>query len=199
MPVQDWTRVASGIFYDFHLSWTNEIRRALNAGILPNEVYALVEGTALDPQGLYRVVAVRHVTDDRVVAMIEVVSPGNKDSRRAVRGFVEKAAWLLERGVHLLVVDVHPPTGPAPAGLHAAIWEEATGKADAPGDGPLTMASYESAETLRAYVETASVGESLPEMPLYLVPGGYVTVPLETTYQRAWEAVPRRWRDVIEA
>src|SRR6266542_2553407 len=37
-------------------------------------------------------IAVRHVSGDRVVAMIEIVSPGNKAAHNALRSFVEKAA-----------------------------------------------------------------------------------------------------------
>jgi tetratricopeptide (TPR) repeat protein len=35
------------------------------------------------------------------------------------------------------------------------------------------------------------------DMPLFLTPGVYVPVPLEKTYQSAWEAVPSFWRDVL--
>ena len=35
-------------------------------------------------------------------------------------------------------------------------------------------------------------------MPLFLVPGGHVLVPLEKTYMIAWEGVPARWRKVID-
>ena len=41
------------------------------------------------------------------------------------------------------------------------------------------------------------MGCILPKMPLFLAPGGCVLVPLEATYEIAWEAVPRRWRDVL--
>ena len=62
-------------------------------------------------------VAIRHVSGDRVVAMIEIVSPGNKSTRHAMRlFFVEKAAELLGGGVaFLLVVDLFPPRSPRPA------------------------------------------------------------------------------------
>jgi hypothetical protein len=144
-------------------------------------------------------VVVRHVSGDDVVAWVEIVSPGNKDSRRALRAFVEKAAWLLDRRVHLLIIDLHPPTPRDPKGLHAAVWEEITGQDfDPPAGKPLTLASYEAATALRAYIEPVAVGDDLPEMPLFLVPGGHVLVPLEPTYQTAWEAVPRRWRRVVE-
>ena len=43
MPVHDWTRVEAGVFHHFHHAWIEEISRALNAGILPPEFYALSE------------------------------------------------------------------------------------------------------------------------------------------------------------
>src|ERR1700739_539434 len=43
MPVHDWTRVGAGIFHDFHHAWIEEIKRALNAGLLPDDYYALAE------------------------------------------------------------------------------------------------------------------------------------------------------------
>ena len=46
MPIHDWTRVEDGIFYDFHHAWIEEIKRALNAGLLPDDYYALAEQPA---------------------------------------------------------------------------------------------------------------------------------------------------------
>lgn len=57
-----------------------------------------------------RTIAIRHSSEDHVVALIEIVSPGNKDSRHAIRSFLDKAAGALSRGLHLLLVDLHPPT-----------------------------------------------------------------------------------------
>src|SRR5713101_5455820 len=37
-------------------------------------------------------VVVRHVSGDRIVAMVEIVSPGNKAGRKAFRSFVDKDA-----------------------------------------------------------------------------------------------------------
>lgn len=54
-------------------------------------------------------IVVRHVSGDRVVAMIEIDSPGNKSTRHAFRSFIEKATQLLENGVHLLLIDPFPP------------------------------------------------------------------------------------------
>ena len=46
MPVHDWTRVEAGTFHDFHHSWIEELKRALNAGLLPLAYYAQAEQRA---------------------------------------------------------------------------------------------------------------------------------------------------------
>jgi hypothetical protein len=133
--------------------------------------------------------------------MVEVVSPGNKSSRRAIRSFLDKTSEFLDRRVHLLILDLFPPGPPGPRdphGIHAAIWEEYTGEEPClPADEPLTLASYESAETVRAFVEPVAVGDVLPEMPLFLRAGAHVPVPLGATYDAAFAAFPSRWRRVL--
>src|ERR1700682_4810426 len=47
-------------------------------------------------------ITVRHPDGD-VVAVLEIVSPGNKDSRHALRSFVRKAVAFLHAGIHLLI------------------------------------------------------------------------------------------------
>ncbi len=144
-------------------------------------------------------VAVRHVSGDRVVAMVEIVSPGNKGSVTAVRSFVQKAAELLLMRVNLLVVDLHPPGPRDPHGLHAAIWEEFEGKeSEVPPARPFVLVSYDAGLVVRAFMETAGPGDVLPEMPLFLDPPLWVGVPLEATYQAAFAEVPVRWRGVLE-
>jgi Protein of unknown function (DUF4058) len=145
------------------------------------------------------VVAVRHVSGDRLVAIVEIVSPGNKSSQAAFRKFVDKAVDLLSQDIHLLILDLIPPTRRDPNGIHGAIWEALTDEeyTAPPGKG-LTLAAYEAEMGVRAFVEPLAVGDALPEMPLFLKAGGHVPVALESTYQSAWEAVPRRWRSVIE-
>ena len=46
-------------------------------------------------------VVVRHVSGDRMAAVVEVVSPGNKSGQNAFRLFLDKAGQLLERQIHL--------------------------------------------------------------------------------------------------
>lgn len=117
----------------------------------------------------------------------------------ALRSFVEKTAQLLDQRIHLLILDLHRPGKHDPQGIHGAIWEEIAETWVAPPDRPLTLVGYESALTVRAFVQPLAIGGLLIDMPLYLEPNGYVLVPLENTYNRAFEALPKRWRSVVEA
>jgi hypothetical protein len=145
-------------------------------------------------------IAVRHVSGDRIVAMLEIVSPGNKASTHALHAFVGKACELLEHRIHLLIVDPFPPGARDPNGIHAAIWEQVEDKPFVLPEGkPLTLVAYECGLTTRAYIEALAVGERLPDMPLFLETGGHVQVPLEKTYVSAFTELPRRWRMVLEA
>jgi Protein of unknown function (DUF4058) len=145
-------------------------------------------------------IAVRHVSGDRVVAIVEVVSPGHKSTAQALEKFVQKVAELLERGIHFLIIDLIPPGRYDPRGIHGAVWDYIDGRTySPPPDKPLTLAAYESGLVTQAYVVPIAVGDVLPEMPLFLEPDGCVEVPLEDSYQSAWEAVPRRWKSVLES
>ena len=239
MPMHDWKRVEAGIYHAFHHEWISEISRALNRGLLPEDIYALPEQQAAgfgpdvltlqdtaEPLGrgatatLARPkpktthyaksvaefhrrqkssIAVHHVSDDRIVAMIEIVSPGNKGSKTSFQAFIDKACELLEHRIHLLLLDPFPPGKRDPNGIHGAIWSLVDEELFlVPPERPLTMVAYESDLITQAYIETIAVGEPLPDMPLYLEPNGYVLVPLEATYQAAWDTVPKRWQRVIE-
>jgi hypothetical protein len=146
------------------------------------------------------VVTVRHVSGDRVVAMVEIISQGNKSTRHAFRSLIEKAAQLLDQRIHLLLIDLFPPGSRDPLGLHAALWEEVAGReATAPPVKPLTNVSYESSLTVKAYLREIGLGDLLPEVPLFLEPETCVMIPLESTYQIAFKSMPKRWREVLEA
>lgn len=241
MPVHDWTRVPAGLFHHFHQDWSIEIARALNRGLLPRGLSALVEqrsgvveSDVLTIEGqspfgsvdvekdvdvatippprtrviqrtskeLYarranRIVVKHHL--GRVLAVIEIISPGNKDSRSALREFVEKSVAFLSRGIHLLIVDLFPPTVRDPSGIHKAIWDEFE-DADftPPTDKDRTLVSYHAGDQQTAYVEPIGVGDSLPDMPLFLSRHAHILVPLEPTYATAWAAAPEQLRAAVE-
>ncbi len=66
-------------------------------------------------------------------------------------------------------------------------------------DKPLTLAAYESAALVRAFIEPIGVGDTVIDMPLFLERGRHVAVPLEESYLTAFHSVPRRWRTVLES
>jgi hypothetical protein len=219
MPVHDWTRVDAAIFHDFHTVWTAGLRNTFNDGLLPQGYYALVEqhgGRAigdvlalnassepLEPVTLARrrSLAIRHVSGHRLVALIEIVSPANKDRTRHIEELVEKAVSALERGVHVLLVDLLPPGPRDPSGIHGFILqglEPSSEPYTLPAEAPLTLASYVAGPRVEIYLEHLAVGAPLAEMPLFLRPDRYVYAPLEPTYQAAYRSMPGFWRNVLE-
>jgi hypothetical protein len=46
MPIHDWSRIPAGLFHDFHQTWCIHLKVALNSGILPSGLSALVEQRA---------------------------------------------------------------------------------------------------------------------------------------------------------
>jgi hypothetical protein len=135
----------------------------------------------------------------RVVAVIEIVSPGNKESQNALRAFVEKAYEFLLGGINLLVVDLFPPSRRDPQGIHQAIWAQLTDEPfEPPADKPLTVVAYRAGVMNDAYVDPIAVGDQLPSPPIFLNQHIYVPAPLESTYQLTWSKCPRIVREMIE-
>jgi hypothetical protein len=240
MPIHDWTRVPSGLFHDFHQSWTVRIKDALNAGRLPRGLSALVEqrsgprepdvltverrqgrraasehggGLLIHDQpkatiirqtdkaiyaGRANRIVVRHRLG-RIVAAIEVLSPGHKDSRAALRDFVDKAIDFLRQGIHLLVVDLFPPSKRDPYGIHKLIWDEIHEEdfGFPPGKDRL-VASYETGDLKVAFLTPLAVGDPFPDAPLFVATELHVLVPLEATYCAAWDASPEPLRVAVE-
>jgi hypothetical protein len=215
MPVHDWTRVDAGLFHAFHQGWVCALADVFNTGGLPPGYFALIQPSVVGSlPGMWPLVvegseaesyahranqvSVRHERG-RVAAVIEIVSPGNKDSRRALTAFVHKLADLIGAGVHLLIVDPFPPGPHDPHGIHKAIWDEIVeAEFELPPDKPLTLAAYQASPSLVAYVEPIGVGDVLPDMPLFLEPKVYVPAPLEATYQTTWNAFPAALKPLLE-
>jgi len=142
-------------------------------------------------------VVVRHSLG-KVVAVVELVSPGNKDSRHALRSFVEKTVDLLYDNINLLVIDPFPPGPRDPQGIHKAIWDEITDEPfELPADRKLTLAAYQAAPIKTAYVEPFAVANPIPDMPLFLHNDFYINVPLEATYMDTWNVLPQLLRDLV--
>ena len=245
MPVHDWTRVEAGIFYDLHVAWFPEIRKALNR-VLPKGYYALAEQHAArsianvltlheSPQNAEplplppatggtlvaeapprvrwkatlegsavqrrRTLAIRHVSGHRLIAILEIVSPANKDRVDRIEDFAAKVVAALDADVHVLIIDLFPPGPRDPYGLNGVIhqrMEQSDEPYDVPPDEPLTLASYVAGPRVDAYLEHVRVGAALPEMPLFIRPDRYINVPLEATYNSAYDGMPAFWKGVVE-
>ena len=143
--------------------------------------------------------AIRHASGDRLIAILEVVSPANKDRREHVRAFLDKLEDALGHGIHLLLVELFPASRYDPQGMRGALWSRLGDEPDdPPAQEPLTLAAYVADTPVKAYLEHMAVGGVLPDMPLFLDPDTYVNVPLEATYQTTWRGTPARWRNVLE-
>jgi hypothetical protein len=152
-------------------------------------------------KGRRRSLAIRHVSGHRLVALLEIVSPSNKDRAASVRDLVTKIVTALEYGVHVLFVDLFPPGHHNPQGLHGEVLqrlEEPEHIYDLPADEPLTLASYAAGPVIDMYIEHLAPGVPLPDMPLFFLADRYVNVPFELTYQEAFHSMPAFWRGVLE-
>jgi len=243
MPMHDWKPVEPTIFHHFHQRWAAAMADALNAGLLPAGLSAMLEshvgglvpdvlaverrepsrrpraggGTATLPRTRLTIeaevskalaqranrIAIRHRLGE-MVCVIEIVSPGNKSGKSAVRSFVEKTHEFLRAGVNVLLVDVFPPGPRDPHSLHKLIWDEYDEVPfEMPADDPLLLAAYRVGDPIygpppTAYLEPYRVGAVLPDMPAWLDSDEYVDVPLERTYQAAWEASSADFRYLVE-
>jgi hypothetical protein len=155
---------------------------------------------AASPRRRRRTLAIRHVSGHRLVAMLEIVSFSNKDRAEHVEEFSAKLAAALDAGIHVLLADLWPP-GPFDAyGMHGAVrqwFDEHSDPYELPADEPLTLASYCAARPAEVFVEHLAVGRRLPEMPLFFHADRYINVPLEATYQAAFDGTPTFWREVL--
>ncbi|MEM9701686.1 MAG: hypothetical protein AAF907_04515 [Planctomycetota bacterium] len=261
--IHDWTRVEAGIWHDFHLAWIGEIRKQLNAGLLPDPYYALAEpqggfsvedrseddGTngpeeSDDPRPqrfeadlltlsaepgastigdagvalldrppairlttplsrsrlLPRRIAIRHSTGDRTVALIDLVSPGNRSSVSKITSFCNKVVTAIDGGVHVLLIDLFPPNGLLPSGMHGEIAGTFGVDYDPPAGEPLTCAAYRAAaNAATSFVEPLAVGAAPPTMPLFLTSHRYVELPLAPSYSEAFAPTAKKYRQILEA
>ena len=127
----------------------------------------------------------------RLVAVIELVPPGNKNRVTKQDGYGSIYASYLVRGVHLLLIDVHP----RPAGFSFA--DRIADEIDLtpPGLPAPFAACYRVGDPdprfgseLGMWRRLLTVGQPLPTMHLPLSEYESVPVDLEATYRRAAEA-----------
>jgi hypothetical protein len=124
-----------------------------------------------------------------LVAVVELVSPGNKDAPDSRRAFAAKCAAYLQRGVGLVVADVVTEK-------HFNLHDELIRLLELPDqfrfaeEAHLYATAYRPARRdgrneIDIWAVPLSVGETLPMLPLALRTGPSVPLDLEVTYTDA--------------
>jgi hypothetical protein len=124
-----------------------------------------------------------------LVAVIELISPSNKDRPRERTTFAAKVGAYLMGGVSVCVLDVVTPKR---FNLHDSICEvlELPDAVAMPGHPPTYTVSYrpktaDGAMAVDIWARELAVGQPLPTMPLRLTGDTFVPLELEETYTDA--------------
>ena len=148
-------------------------------------------------------IVIRHRLGE-IVCVLEIVSPGNKSGRAALRAFVDKTIEFLRQGVHLLVIDILPPTARDPGGMHKAIWDEIEEEPfELPPGKPLTLAAYVAGDVLTgremtAYVELVGVGTPCPICQRIWTPAVMCPCRWKPPTKRPGRTCPADLRELVE-
>jgi Protein of unknown function (DUF4058) len=129
----------------------------------------------------------------RLVAAIELVSPGNKDRPGTRQAFVRKCAAYLQENVSLIIVDiVTERSGNFHADLLALL--QAPVAPEMTGPRLLYTAAYrprprQTETIIEGWPHVLAVGQPLPTLPLWLDADLAVPLDLEETYRAACEVL----------
>lgn len=125
----------------------------------------------------------------KLVAAIELISPGNKDRRETRRAFATKCASFLHQGVSLILIDIVTSRR---ANLHNDLMRlmEADPSLDLAPEVELYAVAYrpvlrEERPEIDLWFGTCALGTPLPVMPLRLTGDLFVPVDFEDAYQEA--------------
>jgi hypothetical protein len=138
-------------------------------------------------QDLYEVQVFDERSYRRLVAAVEIVSPGNKDRPEARRAFIAKCASLLREHVSVVIVDV---VTTRTQNLYTELLSM-LGHADpSMGSEPLYSTACRVMKPgddwlLEAWSHTLSLGEALPTLPLWLADDLAVPLELEASYEES--------------
>jgi hypothetical protein len=127
--------------------------------------------------------------DAVLVAVVEIVSPGNKDRPEERRGFAAKCVAYLQRGIGLIVADTVTTRR---ANLHEEVLEMLghEGPSGLSEEAALYAAAYRPARRqerseIDIWPVPLAVGSPLPTLPLALRGFGFVPLDLEAAYTEA--------------
>jgi hypothetical protein len=124
--------------------------------------------------------------EGRVVAAIEIVSPGNKDRPESRQAFVSKCSALLQNRIAVSIVDL---VTVKQFNLYAELIAELGGKADAAVAGEATYAASllrrgrQKRGKLLSWAYPMKVDQPMPAIPIWLNEREAVMLDLDATYE----------------
>jgi hypothetical protein len=128
-------------------------------------------------------------TGPRLVAAIELISPGNKDRPAERRAFATKCASYLCQGISVVIVDVVTNRR---SNLHNEILQTlaASGPLAMPAEATLYAVAYRplrsgSSDEIHVWRVPLALGQDLPTLPLGLRADLAIAVDFEATYAEA--------------
>lgn len=168
------------------------IRDSIGIATMPIKAWAPPDPDAVLPATFLSTFEIRvlsHTAGPRLVAVIELVSPGNKDRVAERQAFAIKCASFLVQGVSLIIVDIVTNRR---ANLHNEILQLLQGADIAQMDSAATLYAVAYRPLLRAGKEEIDIwrtpltlGQPLPTLPLSLSADVVIPVDFEATYAEA--------------
>jgi hypothetical protein len=151
---------------------------------VPAQPTGLLETDApIPPEYEVRVYDERH--GRRLVAAVEIVSPGNKDRPESRDAFVSKCHALLQQDVCVAIVD---PVTERTVNLYADLAERIGAAPPAVAKSPIYAVSCRGTKVrgrwrVEAWEHELAIGSPLPTLPLWLTDCLSVPLELESTYE----------------
>jgi hypothetical protein len=176
------------------LGWRHNSAGGVAVADVPPQLGRAIDLASSQQGYAQRRLTVRHVNGDQIIAVIEIVSPGNQDRPASRRRFREKVASLIDAGVHVTVINVFGPRPTAAAPLAVqCLHEVGIELPEHDGGGPLVQLAVD-AVGHKAWLGGTRTGSELPDLPLFLDAGWYVPLPLQDSYDEAFDEFPEQLR-----
>lgn len=165
-----------------------------NGGGVATAVWAppkptLTVATDLPAQDVYEVLVYDEKRKCRLVAAVEIVSPGNKDRPEHRRSFVAKCAGFLRERVSVVIVDVVTTRSQNFYGelLHLLERTDPMLQPEAPPiyTAACRMTKRQNEWMLETWAQPLVLGQPLPTLPLWLADDLAVPLELEESYTQS--------------
>lgn len=195
MPLRDHFHPPLSVrrhWHAFHSGWAtfiaSDLNRKLPAGYFaePNVQFGIVTVPLTLVTDIVEVAVYDPKAEPTLAAVVELVSPANKDRCEQSESFVAKCVAYLRQGIGLVVVDVVTTRQTSLLGELLSQFNAALPHGDV---AYLAAAAYRPVERnqrslLEIWHEGLTLGSPLPTLPLWLLGDHCVPVDLDSTYEQ---------------